>query len=93
MLASAADWTWPETVFVLGAMVVAFLFVFGAIATWLDVRKTRIAAHQNDDLRQLVHRYEQLAENTLDVHKRMAADVSDLRDRVGSVEQILRTVE
>jgi hypothetical protein len=46
-----------------------------------------------DDLRQLVRRYEHLAENTLDARQRVAADVSELRSRTTSIEQILRTVE
>ena len=50
-------------------------------------------AGQEDALRQLVGRYEQLAENTLDAQQRVAADVSELRSRAASIEQILRTVE
>jgi hypothetical protein len=40
-----------------------------------------------------VRRYEQLAETTLDAQQRVAADVSELRSRTTSIEQILRTVE
>jgi hypothetical protein len=40
-----------------------------------------------------VSRYEQLAETTLDAQQRVAADVSELRSRTTSIEQILRTVE
>jgi predicted transcriptional regulator len=50
-------------------------------------------AAQEEQLRQLVRRYEQLAENTLDAQQRVAADVSELRLRTTSIEQILRTVE
>jgi hypothetical protein len=85
--------TWPETILVLGSMLVAFLFFGGAVATVLEFRKVKIAAKQDDDLRQLVHRYEQLAENTLDAQQRVAADVSELRSRTTAIEQILRTVE
>jgi hypothetical protein len=44
-------------------------------------------------MRQLVRRYEQLAENSLDAQQRIAADLSELRSRTSSIEQILRTVE
>ena len=57
------------------------------------MRKTKIAERQDDDLRQLVNRYEKLAETTLDAQQRVAADVSELRSRAASIEQILRTVE
>lgn len=40
-----------------------------------------------------MRRYEHLAENTLDTQQRVAADLSELRSRTASVEQILRTVE
>jgi hypothetical protein len=53
----------------------------------------KVAAQQDADLRQLVSRYEQLAEKTLDAQQRAAADVSELRSRTSSIEQILRTVD
>jgi hypothetical protein len=70
------------------------MFLVGvAGATWLENRKMKLTAHQEDALRQLVNRYEQLAETTLDAQQRVAADVSELRSRTASIEQILRTVE
>jgi hypothetical protein len=89
----ASSWTWPETVLLLGALLLAIIFLLAIAATWLEFRKTSLVAKQEDDLRQLVHRYEQLAENTLDAQQRAAADVSELRSRTTSIEQILRTVE
>jgi hypothetical protein len=90
---SAEPITWPESIAFLG-LVVLVIFVFGgAAATWLEFRKTKLAAKQEDDMRQLVRRYEQLAENTLDAQQRSAADVSELRARTTAIEQILRTVE
>jgi hypothetical protein len=59
----------------------------------VELRKTKLVAGQEDDLRQLVRRYEHFAENTLDAQQRVAADVSELRSRTTSIEQILRTVE
>ena len=44
-------------------------------------------------MRQLVRRYEHLAENSLDTQQRVATDVAELRSRTASIEQILRTVE
>lgn len=85
--------TWPESVALIG-LAVLIMFILGAgTATWLEIRKTRILAGQEEALRQLVSRYEQLAENTLDAQQRVAADVSELRSRTASIEQILRTVE
>ncbi|MDF2738729.1 MAG: putative rane protein [Actinomycetia bacterium] len=63
------------------------------MASFVELRKTRMVAGQEDDLRQLVRRYEHLAESTLDAQQRVAADVSELRSRATSIEQILRTVE
>ncbi|TDV47772.1 hypothetical protein [Actinophytocola oryzae] len=85
--------TWPNAAIILGAMVVVIIIIGGALSTFLDLRKARIVADQEDGLRQLVHRYEQLAENTLDAQQRAAADLAELRTRTAAVEQILRTVE
>jgi hypothetical protein len=63
------------------------------MAAFVALRKTRVAAGQQDDLRQLVRRYEHFAENALDAQQRLAADVSELRSRTASIEQILRTVD
>lgn len=57
------------------------------------LRRAKITAAQEENPGQLVRRHEQLAETTLDAQQRVAADVSELRSRTGSIEQILRTVE
>lgn len=85
--------TWPGTIAFVGVLVVGMIFILGTAATVLEFRKTRVVADQEDNLRQLVRRYEQLAENSLDAQQRVAADVSELRARATSIEQILRTVE
>ena len=85
--------TWPEAILILGIILAVLLLIGGAAATVLESRKLKIAAQQDADLRQLVSRFEQLAENTLDAQQRTAADVSELRSRTASVEQILRTVD
>jgi hypothetical protein len=93
MYLSATQTSWPDTILILGAgLAVLFLIAFG-LATFVELRKTRLVAKQEDDLRQLVHRYERLAENSLDAQQRTAADVAELRSRAASIEQILRTVE
>jgi hypothetical protein len=71
----------------------ALILIAIAAIVFVQLRKANIVAGQQDDLRQLVHRYEQLAENILDVQQRVAADIADMRARTASVEQILRTVE
>jgi hypothetical protein len=85
--------TWPEAVLYLGLVFAAITVVGGAAAVWTEFRTTRIKADQEDDLRQLVHRYEQLSENSLDAQQRVATDLSEMRTRVTAIEQILRTVE
>jgi hypothetical protein len=90
---SAEPITWPESIAFLGLVVLIIFVLGGAAATWLEFRKTKLAAKQEDDMRQLVRRYEQLAEKTLDAQQRSAADVSELRSRTTAIEQILRTVE
>ena len=85
--------SWPESIALLGVLLFVFLLLGGGAATWLEFRKTKLNELQQEDMRQLVRRYEQLAENTLDAQQRVAADVSELRSRTTSIEQILRTVE
>jgi Tfp pilus assembly protein PilO len=85
--------TWPEAILILGIILAVVLLIGRAAATVLESRKMKIAAQQDADLRQLVSRYEQLAEKTLDAQQRSAADVSELRSRAASIEQILRTVD
>lgn len=90
---SASDMSWPEAMAFLGLVALIIFILGGAAATWLEVRKTKVTASQGDTLRQLVSRYEQLAEKTLDAQQRMAADLSELHLRANSIEQILRTVD
>ena len=82
------DWELVGFLVMLAAitLVAGMYFAYG-------LRKAQIKAGQEDALRQLVTRYEQLAENTLDAQQRTAADVSELRTRVAAIEQLLRTVE
>jgi Tfp pilus assembly protein PilO len=91
--AAASDVTWPEAVALLSILLTVLVLICVAVAAWLETRKTKLVAKQEDDLRQLVRRYEHLAENTLDAQQRVAADVAELRSRTSSIEQILRTVE
>jgi hypothetical protein len=85
--------TWPEAILILGIILAALLLIGGAAATFLELRKDKRQAQKEEDLRQLVNRYEKLAETTLDAQQRIAADVSELRSRTASIEQILRTVD
>ena len=65
----------------------------GAMAVFVELGKTKIAAAHQEDLRQLVRRYEHFAENSLDAQQRVVADVSELRSLTASIEKILRTVD
>jgi hypothetical protein len=88
-----SDTTWPQAAIFLGMMVVVIILIGGAFSSYLDIRKAKLVAQQEDSLRRLVQRYEQLAENSLDAQQRTAADVAELRSRAAAIEQILRTVE
>ena len=85
--------TWPDAAAFLGILLAVTVLIGGALAAFVELRKTKIVAGQEDDLRQLVRRYEHFAENALDAQQRVAADVSELRSRTASIEQILRTVD
>jgi hypothetical protein len=85
--------TWPDAAAFLGVLLAATVLIGGAMAAFVELRKSKIVAGQEDDLRRLVRRYEHFAENSLDAQQRVAADVSELRSRTASIEQILRTVE
>jgi hypothetical protein len=84
---------WPDAVAVLGILLAVTVLIGGAMAAFVELRKTKIVAGHQDDLRQLVRRYEHFAENALDTQQRVTADVAELRSRTASIEQILRTVE
>ena len=85
--------SWPDAVAVIGIVIMVTVLIGGVIAAFVQLRKAKITSRQEDDLRQLVRRYEHLAENTLDAQQRAAADVSELRSRTASIEQVLRSVE
>jgi len=88
-----SSFDWPDAVAVLGILLAVTVLIGGAMAAFVELRKTKIVAGHQDDLRQLVRRYEHFAENTLDTQQRVVADVAELRSRTASIEQILRTVE
>lgn len=85
--------TGPEAAVFIGMIVFAIILISGAMAIFVDLRKTRMVAGQEDEMRQLIRRYEHLAENSLDSQQRTATDLSELRTRTTAIEQILRTVE
>lgn len=90
---AAATVSWPEAAVFIGLLFAGVILIGSAMAIFVDLRKAKVASGHQDDLRQLVRRYEHLAEGALDAQQRVAADVSELRSRTASIEQILRTVE
>jgi hypothetical protein len=88
-----SDLTWPQAILILGLIALVIFLLGAAAATWLEVRKARMVSGQEDALRQLIGRYEQLAEKTLDSQQRAAADLAGLHTRTASIEQILRSVD
>ena len=83
----------PAAAIAISIMLGLVILIGGAMAAFVEMRKTKLQSGQEEALRQLVGRYEQLAANTLDAQQRAAADVAELRARTASIEQILRTVE
>jgi hypothetical protein len=85
--------TWPEAIIFLGVLVTIAVLIGLGVAGFVEFRKTKLVAKQEEELRQLVRRYEQLAATTLDAQQRVAADVSELCSWTTSIEKILRTVD
>ena len=92
-MALMQTFTWPDAAGVAALALAAVALVGFAVAGFVQLRTAKIRAGQDEDLRQLVRRYEHLAENTLDAQQRVASDLSEMRSRTASIEQILRTVE
>lgn len=90
---STDTWSMPAGILI----IVLAAFAFGVFAVLIDaflkLRRIGVTDAQAEDRRQLISRYEQLAEKTLDAQQRAAVDVAELRVRLASIEQILRTVE
>jgi hypothetical protein len=87
------SWSWPQVILILGLGALAFCVFVAIVSFFAERQKVTISAGQENELRQLVQRYEQLAEKTLDAQQRSAGDVAEVRSRLASIEQILRTVE
>lgn len=67
---------------------IAFVTVVGVVAVsrGMDVLKARVAGVQQAE-------YKRLAEEAIQVQKRLEGEVADLRQRMMAVEKILREVE
>lgn len=85
--------TWPGAVLALGVLTLIVFLIVALLSIVQEFLKNRHQRAQQEDLHQLVERYEKLASTTLDAQQRFAADVSELRARTSSIEQILRSVE
>jgi Tfp pilus assembly protein PilO len=89
----ATSLSWPDATAFIVLLIACLVLIAIAVAAFVQLRKAKLAAAQDEEYRQLVRRYEHLAENALDAQQRVAADLSELRSRTTSIEQILRTVE
>jgi hypothetical protein len=89
---AASNITWPEAAALLVVPLTVIVLLGGAMAAFVELRMTKLAAGREDDLRRLVRRYEHLTENALEAQQRVAAGMSELRTRTTSTEPILRTV-
>ncbi len=84
---------WPTVILILGLLFIAFCVFIGVVSMRHEERKLRISTGQEDAVRALVDRYEQLAATTLDAQQRTAADVAEIRARATAIEQLLRSVD
>jgi hypothetical protein len=91
--AGTAGRSWPDVILILGLLFVGITLIGIVVATVSENRKVKIDSTREADVRQLVDRYEQLAEKTMDAQQRIATEVAELRTRLAAVEQILRSVE
>lgn len=73
-------------VFVLGILTLIVVLVSQGLKTW-RVKTTSMAVLARDQA------YRQLAEESVAAQKKMARDLSDLRERVTAMEKMLREVE
>ncbi len=92
-MAAQQSFSWPDAAAVTALALAAVALVGFAIAGFVQLRTSKMKAGQEDNLRQLVRRYEHLAESTLDAQQRAVTDLSEMRSRTVSIEQMLRTVE
>lgn len=84
---------WPTVILILGLLFIAFCVLVAMVSMRHEGRKLTVDTAQQEAVRALVDRYEQLAATTLDAQQRTAADVAELRARAASIEQILRSVD
>ena len=92
-MAAQQSFSWPDAAAVTALALAAVALVGFTIAGFVQLRTSKIKAAQENDLRQLVRRYEHLAEGTFDAQQRTATDLSEMKSRTVSIEQLLRTVE
>jgi hypothetical protein len=83
----------PEAAAYISTVAAGLMITIAVIGSIADLRKAVLARRRADDLRQLVDRYEKLAETTLDAQRRTAADVAELQVRTVAIEKILRSVD
>jgi len=75
------------------AFFILVIAALGVLTIAASIWKTKRRADQEDRLRELVGRYEQLASATMDVQQRTSTDIADLRARTAAIEGLLRSVE
>ena len=92
-LLAATTPSWPEAAIFITMLLVGAMLLAGGVSAFLDMRRVRMKAGQDEEVRQLVGRYEHLASSTHDAQQRTATDIAELRTRVTSIEQILRSVD
>lgn len=90
---AAVTLSWPLTAIILTAILVCFMLIAGVMDGRQKRRVAKLTAGQEGELRELVQRYEQLAESIVTAQQQLAAEVSEVRARAATIELILRSVD
>ncbi|MCP2337599.1 hypothetical protein [Actinomadura rupiterrae] len=87
MTAASGHWSdWGQITFVLVFLALMTFLVIGVLAVSARIVAARVSAARERDLRDLVQRSQEL-------ETKLHAELSELRQHVTRMEQILRTVE
>ncbi|EST20825.1 hypothetical protein N566_28105 [Streptomycetaceae bacterium MP113-05] len=72
-----------------GLFLLLIVVVWQVAATW----RARMLAAREEQYKQLAHKYAQLLEDNVALHRRSVEELTEVRRTIGSVEQSVRAVE
>lgn len=96
-LAGGTETPWSETVmaivFGFGFLIIVTVLMVAGLRAFVEFRKAKLASGREDQLRDLASRFEQLAASAVSSQDRTTAELAELRARVASIEELLRSVD